>query len=506
MAPVETEYYDLLGVQPDVEETELKKAYRKAAIKFHPDKNKSPDATEKFNEISKAYQILSDPNLRTVYDKNGKSMTDKEGPGLEDAAGFFANVFGGERFEDYIGEISLMKEMTSVASTVMSEEDKAALERDIRSSNPQTPSPSPLDHKPASTQGAVSDEKAPETDKPQAQSLPHPPAGSAPQGLSASLPTSAAPSPSTSPPPQDGSKPSASADDLRKKKGKQKLTPEQKQKLEELEVERRKAMEARVKKLAEKLIERIRPFVDAEHPGDPNDAETIAFQQKMQREADDLKLESFGLELLHTIGNVYLTKATSFMKSRKFLGIPGFFSRLKEKGAMAKDAWGVIGSAIGVQHIMVEMERLQAKGEIPEEELKALELDMTGRIMLASWRGTRFEVMQVLREVCDKVLKDHSVPESILVNRAKALLFIGHIFRHTEPDETFEERRELERMVAEAAAGKSKHAQLQAEAKRQRRMAEREAPKERPKSEVHSVKSAKSETQPQPQVVQPQPQ
>lgn len=44
-----------------------------------------------------------------------------------------------------------------------------------------------------------------------------------------------------------------------------------------------------------------------------------------------------------------MVKATSFMKSRKFLGIPGFFSRLKEKGALAKDAWGVIGSALGVQ-------------------------------------------------------------------------------------------------------------------------------------------------------------
>ena len=44
-----------------------------------------------------------------------------------------------------------------------------------------------------------------------------------------------------------------------------------------------------------------------------------------------------------------MMKATSFMKSRKFLGIPGFFSRLKEKGALAKDAWGVIGSALGVQ-------------------------------------------------------------------------------------------------------------------------------------------------------------
>jgi hypothetical protein len=49
--------------------------------------------------------------------------------------------------------------------------------------------------------------------------------------------------------------------------------------------------------------------------------------------------------------------------------------------------------------MMQEMEKLQAKGELGEEELRALEMDVTGRIMLASWRGTRFEVIQVLREV-----------------------------------------------------------------------------------------------------------
>lgn len=110
---------------------------------------------------------------------------------------------------------------------------------------------------------------------------------------------------------------------------------------------------------------RLRPFVEATRPGHPDDSETKAFETRMQKEAEDLKFESFGVEvclilsalfssidplqLLHTIGNVYMMKATSFMKSRKFLGIPGFFSRLKEKGTLAKDAWGVIGSALGVQ-------------------------------------------------------------------------------------------------------------------------------------------------------------
>ncbi|EIW79339.1 hypothetical protein CONPUDRAFT_74799 [Coniophora puteana RWD-64-598 SS2] len=215
-------------------------------------------------------------------------------------------------------------------------------------------------------------------------------------------------------------------------------------------------MEERVRMLTQKLIDRLRPIVEAKHPGEKDDPETKVFEERMKREAEDLKLESFGIELLHTIGTVYMMKATSYFKSKKFLGIPGFFSRIKEKGSVAKDAWGVIGSALGVQNLVQEMERLQAKGELDEDEIRALEQDMTGKILLASWRGTRFEVTQVLREVVDHVLKDKEVSEHILLNRAKGLLVIGAIFKQVQPDESDEERRELERMVAEAAVGKPK--------------------------------------------------
>lgn len=63
---------------------------------------------------------------------------------------------------------------------------------------------------------------------------------------------------------------------------------------------------------------------------------------------------------------------------------PGFWSRLKEKGSIAKDAWGVIGSALGVQQMMQEMEKMQAKGELGEEQLRALEIDVTGRVSYTS--------------------------------------------------------------------------------------------------------------------------
>ncbi len=103
--------------------------------------------------------------------------------------------------------------------------------------------------------------------------------------------------------------------------GRKRIAAEHREKWREQEKERRKAMEERVTSLTTKLIERLRPFVEAKNPGDKDDPETQAFEAKFKREAEDLKLESFGVELLHTIGMVYMMKATSFLKSKKFLGM-----------------------------------------------------------------------------------------------------------------------------------------------------------------------------------------
>ncbi|KAL8843151.1 MAG: hypothetical protein Q9170_000281 [Blastenia crenularia] len=68
----ETKLYDALSVSPTANQDEIKKAYRKAALKHHPDKNKdNPSAGEKFKEVSQAYEILSDPEKRKVYDQYG---------------------------------------------------------------------------------------------------------------------------------------------------------------------------------------------------------------------------------------------------------------------------------------------------------------------------------------------------------------------------------------------------------------------------------------------------
>lgn len=63
------DYYTVLGVARGVDEKEMKKAYRQKARKFHPDVNKEPGAEEKFKEISNAYEVLSDPQKRNIYDQ-----------------------------------------------------------------------------------------------------------------------------------------------------------------------------------------------------------------------------------------------------------------------------------------------------------------------------------------------------------------------------------------------------------------------------------------------------
>ena len=69
MAPMTKTYYDILEVQPDAELIEIKKAYRRLALKYHPDRNEgSEESTEKFKAISEAYSILSDADKRATYD------------------------------------------------------------------------------------------------------------------------------------------------------------------------------------------------------------------------------------------------------------------------------------------------------------------------------------------------------------------------------------------------------------------------------------------------------
>nr|XP_020511666.1 dnaJ homolog subfamily B member 1-like [Labrus bergylta] len=107
MVKMGKDYYDILGIKRGASEDDIKKAYRKQALRYHPDKNKSPGAEEKFKEIAEAYDVLSDPKKKDIYDRFGEEGLKGGGPpGGSGGPGTFSYSFQGDPhviFEEFFG-------------------------------------------------------------------------------------------------------------------------------------------------------------------------------------------------------------------------------------------------------------------------------------------------------------------------------------------------------------------------------------------------------------------
>ncbi|KAI9208520.1 X-domain of DnaJ-containing-domain-containing protein [Polychytrium aggregatum] len=372
--PLEAEYYELLGVSTQATPNEIKKGYYMMAMKFHPDKNtEDPEAEEKFKRISEAYQVLYDPQKRTIYNQYGKSMGGSESAFM-DPSEFFKQQFGGEKFADIIGEISIARDFKDAMANMG-------------------------------------------------------PDGSA-----------------------DASVPTMSME------------------------ERNEIRSQRVKALSNNLVNKLSLYTEAFPVIDSKDNQPIgtsfeqiarealeSFRDLVKIEADGLKTESYGVELLHAIGFTYCLKAQQHLAKMDvehgdvFAKVFGFGTRIhanfKEKAHVVSETVGTFQTAMDLQKSFQKLQEIEKKTDekrkekgaaetdahvLTEEEAQLklkLEREAADKGMQALWRGSKLEVEAVLREVCDRVLGDETVSKEIRRRRAEALRVVGQVYETVRSDD-----------------------------------------------------------------------
>lgn len=444
----DTTYYELLQIESTATDLEIKKSYRKLAIKYHPDKNPdNEEAAETFKKISEAYQVLSDKEKRLKYDQYGIEVAGATG--MADPEKFFDEIFGGESFIPYIGELTLLKNMTKeleLSNNEAAEQEAAAQANKYYEEN----------HVNISSNNYLGD---------------------------------------------------ASLNDLSLEE-QQKLIENERKRQHELEREKMEEEQSQHRKeiqaeLTKQLINRLSVYTETDKSEDIKKS----FQEKFRLEAENLKMESFGLELLHTIGSVYYNKANTFIKSEStILGVGGWFGTLKEKGGIIKDTFSTISIALDAQKTMQDLAKMsdrrerelnknaetgeegedpaeendeeqamddsrpeeesdkkdkkdpEDEGPVPtEEEIAEMEKLLMGKILAAAWKGSHMEISSNLREVVSNVLYDESVSISKRLERAEALKLIGSVFKNVERSKwEAEEAKIFEELVAEATSKKAK--------------------------------------------------
>lgn len=355
--PLETGYYDILGVPINATPDDIKKAYRRLAIKLHPDKNPGdPQAESRFKELAIAYQTLSDPVLRKKYNEFGPKESAPEG-GYVDPEEIFGTIFGGEKFVPIFGHISLARDM----KTALQEDDD--------------------------DQGTVASTSAPGSNGAPAKKV---------------------------------------------------LSPEEKakklQREQKILAEKAAEREARVATLVVNLENRLSVF--AESATSPHDAPVVnSWRQKCAYEAEELRSESFGVELLHAIGFVYVSKARHFIASSQSIwGVGGWLHGVQNKYHVFTETVSTVRAALEVKQVFEQLAEAEKGGVTPEQKRK-LEEQAAEKGMQALFKGAKLEIESVLRETCDKVLSpEPPIPQHKAILRATALEILGEAFLAVKKD------------------------------------------------------------------------
>ncbi len=337
----DTTYYAILGITPEADAAQVKKAYYRLAAKIHPDKTNGTTTAE-FLELQEAYGILSDEEKRATYDKYGRS---KQADDISDIQARFGGLFGGTngRFDEWIGEISIISEMGT-----------------------------------AIRKAEHSDGREVEPEKPKEQS-----------------------------------------DATRK---------------------------ARIEGLAQSLRKRLRAYCT--HTPEE-------FAKQVGLWVEDLKAESFGVELLHVIGNVYTLISTSspYHPATSTSWTGAWIPSLRLKGLYITSTVSTLRKAYRVKSAFAKLEK-QGEVQVGEETQKkaGLEEEAAKAAIEAIWEGVRAEVIGVIADVSRQVLEpeeegrevhkvngvDKTIPTTVeeekLSHWSLALELMGRLFEGVKKD------------------------------------------------------------------------
>lgn len=333
---VDTEYYDRLHVLCTASPGEIKKAYYKEALKTHPDKNKNdPNAHEKFQELSRVYQVLSDPSLRSRYDKCGKSGVEGEAMPTIDPMIFFGLLFGSEQFDKYIGKMYLARQ----------------IDRMFKELSKET---------------------------------------------------------------ADGIPKNAICD------GTEQTAEEQHAAMQRKDEKMKRTQHRREVKLAGFLRERVDRWVIHR--------DEVGFMKEMSLEAEELVKASFGTQILRTLGLIYEGCGQRFLSNAAERTLQNMQEGARHAGDRMRLVGSIAKSAVAAKRVADHA--MKAREDDPDLEMKTLASleDSLPIFLQTAWEMSALDVESTGRIVCEKLLKDVSVPWQIRFRRAGALQRLGRIF------------------------------------------------------------------------------